>query len=392
MSRLLYLLICFGFGAVIAVGAEIRVDAKIPAGNIVIEKIEGDRVTLHQEERDTPRFWFHWCFRVTGAAARTVTFEFTKGHVFGTRGPACSTDGGETWTWLGREVVRDNAFSYPFKEDENDVRFAFAIPYTERDLQKFLARHSRIPHLEVEELARTAHGRKIEILRAGRIDGAAKTRVLLVCRHHACESIANFVLEGVLESALAEDETGKSLRELVEIVAVPFMDKDGVEEGDQGKLRMPHDHWLDYARESLYPSVGALREKFDAEKKREVTVALDLHCPYISDTKVFLALGADPKIAAEAERFSRIFEQSIQGPLKYRQTDNLPFNKGWNTPATYEGVRSFWQWGETLPGIRMTGTLEVPYASVGEETVTPEKARVLGRDLVAALVRYLRGS
>jgi hypothetical protein len=38
----------------------------------------------------------------------------------------------------------------------------------------------------------------------------------------------------------------------VEFCIAPFMDKDGVEEGDQGKLRWPHDHWEDYAEGSRY--------------------------------------------------------------------------------------------------------------------------------------------
>ena len=41
---------------------------------------------------------------------------------------------------------------------------------------------------------------------------------------------------------------------------VPFVDKDGVEEGDQGKNRAPRDHNRDYAGASMYPETGALRE------------------------------------------------------------------------------------------------------------------------------------
>lgn len=373
-----------------ALADEVRIDTEIPAGNVIVEQIEGDRIRLHQAERDTPRFWFHWCFRVQGAQGRTLTFEFTKGHVFGARGPAISDNGGQTWRWLGRNVVKGDAFTYTFPEHSDEVRLAFAIPYTEQNLNAFLVPLRNHPAFKVEELARTPHGRGVKLLRAGAVDGSAKMRVLLTCRHHACESAANFVLEGILRKVLDDGESGKWLRTHVEIITVPFMDKDGVEEGDQGKLRTPHDHWLDYGENSRYVSVQKLKERFEGSQKMPVTIAIDLHCPYLSDSKIFVALGSDPKIAAETERFSRMLEQSNNGALTYRQRNNLPFNKGWNTPETYQDVQSFWQWAERLPGAKVVGTLEIPYASVEKEEVTPDSARQLGRELAVAIERYLK--
>ena len=99
----------------------------------------------------------------------------------------------------------------------------------------------------------------MELLRLGRLDGEAEQCVLLTCRHHACEMMASYSLEGIMEAVLASDE-GRRLREQVEFFVVPFMDKDGVEEGDQGKNRKPHDHNRDYDGESLYASVRAVRE------------------------------------------------------------------------------------------------------------------------------------
>ena len=57
--------------------AEIAVDDKLPAGNVIVEKIEGDVVRLHQDLRDSSQDWIYWKFRVTGAAGRTLKFRFT---------------------------------------------------------------------------------------------------------------------------------------------------------------------------------------------------------------------------------------------------------------------------------------------------------------------------
>jgi hypothetical protein len=46
----------------------IKIDSNFPGGNIVVEKIDANNIFLHQELRDTPRAWFYWCFRLSGAA------------------------------------------------------------------------------------------------------------------------------------------------------------------------------------------------------------------------------------------------------------------------------------------------------------------------------------
>ena len=59
-------------------GGAVTVDANLPAGNVVVEGISGDTVRLRQDLRDTAGEWFYWAFRVTGAAGRTLTFDFTR--------------------------------------------------------------------------------------------------------------------------------------------------------------------------------------------------------------------------------------------------------------------------------------------------------------------------
>src|SRR5690606_15909380 len=60
------------------------------------------------------------------------------------------------------------------------------------------------------------------------------------------------------------------------LYAIPFVDKDGVEAGDQGKNRAPHDHNRDYGEDSIYRSIQAIK-LLGAEKK--INALLDLHCP-----------------------------------------------------------------------------------------------------------------
>src|SRR6187431_1858647 len=80
-------------------GAELKIDASFPGGNITVDRIEGDAILLRPDLRDTNGDWFYWAFRVTGAAGRTLAFTFSSDR-YSARGPAISTDGGGTWLWM----------------------------------------------------------------------------------------------------------------------------------------------------------------------------------------------------------------------------------------------------------------------------------------------------
>jgi len=369
----------------------IRVDAAFPGGNIVVASIAGDTVTLHQDLRDTAGNWFYWYFRVRGAAGRTLRFCFSQSNPIGTRGPALSLDRGKTWSWLGTNAVKGKTFTGAFPPEAHEARFCFAIPYLESNLKDFLKRHRGRRDLKAETLCKTPKGRKVELLRLGRLDGGAEYCVLLTCRHHACEMIADYSLEGIMDEVLGSTNEGRWLREHVEFFVVPFMDKDGVEEGDQGKNRKPHDHNRDYDGESRYASVRALRELMSRRlSSRNVALALDLHCPHIRGPRnenIYFVGGPEQENWARVGAFAKVLEAVQRGPLHYRAADNLPYGQAWNT---VEGPpRSFGRWAAAQPNVRIGTSIEIPYANVGETTVTVENARGFGRDLARALAQYL---
>ena len=370
------------------------IDCDFPGGNLVVERIDGDEVYLHQDPRDTPGFWFYWCFRVRHAAGRTLTFHFTGGNVLGVRGPAVSTDAGRTWQWLGAEGMEGASFVYEFPDDVEEVRFCLGIPYLEANLHEFLGRHQRNPSLKVEHHSTTKKGRKTERLRLGKLDGEPEHRVLLTARHHSCEMMASWALEGLMDAVLADTPDGRWLREHVEFLAVPFMDKDGVEDGDQGKNRKPHDHNRDYLGESIYPSVRALKELAPKWSRGRLRLAIDMHCPYIrgggdgpsSNERIFFVGNPSQETWERQQQFSRILQEVQTGPLVYDPKHNLPWGEKWNT---LKEARMCSRWSASLPGVQIGTALEIPYANVAGTPVTAESARALGRDLARAIRGYL---
>ena len=376
----------------------VRVDSGFPGGNIVVDRIEGDDVFLHQDLRTTTIDWFYWYFRVRGAVGRRLNFIMSgRGwgpppggwrvlDVIGERGPAVSLDGGRTWRWLGKTGI--GCFTWRFPKKAREARFSFGMPYVEADLDRFLAAHRGKRHLKVEALCRSRRGRRVELIRFGRLDGRAPMRVAFTCRHHSCEMMASYALEGVIERALADPWWGGN----VEALAVPFMDKDGVEEGDQGKNRHPHDHNRDY-RKRLYPEVRALATLLPAWSGGRMKVGLDLHCPYIRgphNEVIYLVGSPMPRVWREQARFGRVLERVCRGPLPYRVRDNLPFGKGWNTGPEHAGYLTACRFMSLIPGVRFSSTAEIPYAVAGGCEVNQRTARLFGHDLARAVGTYLR--
>lgn len=372
-----------------------QVDADYPGGNIVVESTGDSEVALRQDDRDTEGGWFYWNFRLVGAAGREVTFKFMAGDVVGPLGPAMSLDRGLSWQWLGAEALTQGFPGFKLRiPATEEVRFAAIIPYVQSDLDRFLERHAGNKSLKVTLLAESEERRKIELI-VIKEDSVSAPSLLFTCRHHACEAMASFVVEGIMETALGPE--GAVLRK-AGLAIVPFMDKDGVEKGDQGKNRRPYDHNRDYGPVSRYASVKALRSMVAGWPEGSLTVALDLHGPmlkgYSDCNHLHFAQPSDAGIRDRLKQFSERLESSQQGPLKF--VSELPpsdpheydaYLAGLGGPSSPHWGPLFTVWAESLPGMRLAATLETPYALCGETTVTPDRARAFGRDLALALAK-----
>jgi len=386
--------------------AEIKIDADFPGGNIIVLSIDGDNVRLQRDIRDTSGDWFYWSFRIRGAEGRTLNFEFSSG-VVGARGPAVSNDGGNTWRWLSdKPGFSTTKFQYAFRAEEKEVLFSTGMTYTEKDLKRFLEKHKGNTSLKVETLCRTKKGRDAELLRIPGKGNAADFKVFLSSRHHCCEMMATYALEGMVETILSDSGDGKWLREHCDFFIVPFADKDGVEDGDQGKNRKPHDHNRDYVQR-IHPEVRAITEQVPVWLAGKPVFWMDLHCPWLrggaegeqpdkGTNEYFYQVGAkEPERWKLQQRFGKILEAEKKGSIPYKQSFDLPFGKSWNTGSNYDAaagapaLMSCAGWGSMLPNMIFASSVELPYANASGVTVDADSARALGRDLARATRVYL---
>lgn len=370
------------------------IDAAFPGGNIVVERVDGDEAWVRQDLRDTDMDWFYWCFRVRGAAGRLLRVHFTGSGAFGTRGPAVSFDEGRAWSWLGREAVEGKSFRCAIPTDASEVRFSFAMPYQESRWLQFMHAAEACPSVQQGILCVTPRGRPVERAILCAEEHPPAYRVVVACRHHCCEMMANYALEGLVDWTL-RDAKAAWLRRHVECFVIPFADKDGVEDGDQGKGRRPRDHGRDYEGECLYAETRAIRAQIPEWGDGRLRVGLDLHCPYLGgkgNEEIYLVGSPHERVAREQLRFAGILESVADGPLPFSSADFVPFGTRWNTRENYASGKGFAQWVSELPGVTLGTAFEIPYATANGAEVNQASARRFGADLGKALSAYLRGN
>jgi hypothetical protein len=365
-----------------------KIYADFPSGNISIERLKNDTIWMHPDLRDTKGEWFYWCFSVDKASGKTLTFVFTKPNVFTKEGPAISFDRGSTWRWLSGGTFNNTTFSYAFKTND-EVRFSMGMPYTQKQFDSFIKPFLESGYVTLDNLTTTKSGRGIERLIIKPKNGEVKHKVLITARHHACEMMANYEIEGIIREIFSDEWLKKN----VEFCIIPFIDKDGVENGDQGKDRIPHDHNRDYGDASLYESTIALKEWVPVWAEKKLVVALDLHCPWIKGEyhENILIVGSQDETIAEQEKlFCRILKSANSGELKVSEKMYMPYGVDWNSSKEYTVGLTFTKWVSSIEGIKLPISLEFPYANNEDQIITQENSRNFGIDLAEAIKKYLK--
>lgn len=372
-----------GFNAY-SVDGSVKIRSDFPGGNVTVVKNETGRVEIEPDLRGG-KPWFYWYFEASAEVPGRVNFMFPKSMTglktpIGMQGPALSLDQGKTWEWAGIEYVNDNSFSYDFKSAGQKVLFSVTIPYLQSDLDEFLKENAGNKNLSRGILTKSLKGRDVELLQIGK-PGAGVKAVLMTARHHACESIASLALEGFMRAAIADTPAGVKFREKYVLYVVPFVDKDGVEAGDQGKDRKPHDHNRDYGKDSIFPEVDAIEALADSKK---IQFLFDMHCPTlrmdIHQGMCFVGTKQVP-IGNEAnvKAFARLIKEGLppkspDGPVVMLQ-NRTPMEKGGNCNRYF----SFKE------GMIMATTLEIPYAPPKAQ-MDAKNCRAIGESILNAWV------
>ena len=300
-------------------------------GNIQVVRADGDDVYLKNELRDSGADWFYWAFCVENANNRTLTFHFDA-----------------------------DRLGY----------FAHHMLYNTDRFYNLAHNYS----IEIKELCKTKKGRSVPYIEFGQ----GEKTVILTARHHACESTGDYVLEGVLKHLL--ETHNKQFR----YIAVPFVDYDGVIDGDQGKGRIPHDHNRDYISDSIYPETQAIMR---LAKSSDLIFGCDFHSPWHKggeNDNCFIVCN-DTLHGSEYKTFGDILESNItDDSFAYRCANNHLFGTGWNTTSG----KQFGCYMNSL-GPKVAFKLETAYFGTKNNIFTQDRAVKLGRCFAKTMLEYL---
>ncbi len=360
------------------------IHGRFPGGNIRVDRIEGDDVYLEQELRDTEGWWFYWGFCVEGAAGRSLTFHFTNGHVVGYRAAAVSPDNVE-YHWLGDGHAIDGAtFTYDFGAEEERVFFRYALPYQLSNYENWLRKQTA--PIETGVLCVTERGRNLPYFILG--DADAERSIFFTSRHHACESMATWGLEGAVEACIQQLADLKALN--CNLIVAPFIDLDGVEDGDQGKNRAPHDQNRDYIDEPHYVVIRALTR---LAQEKQIAAFVDYHDPwYQGEVNDHLSLVRRERGGSLVDHFAAHLKEetarnATERDIVYTGAHDIYPGELW-VPAIPNPATSV-SFFRRL-GVDLAVSIEIPYFGTPDFTYDQGNVKRLGGCIARALLRTLQ--
>ena len=347
-----------------------KIHSDFVGGNIVVDRVEDNTVYLERDLRDTEGDWFYWAFCVEGAAGKTLTFTFPSKVRVGRFGAAVSHD---LVNWHWSESGEGTTFTYTFAEGEDKVYFAHNMLYHPTHWNSFCTENG----LTQETFCQSVKGRDLPAVRFGE----GEKYILLTARHHACEATGNYVMEGVIETLLAQLPRGYA------VLAVPFVDYDGVVDGDQGKNRRPYDHNRDYTKAPIYE---VIRELQAFGRANDLRYTFDFHSPWHMGKQndyVFFSRSTGA-MEPQVDHFGEwMREETANTEMKYTGEWDVGPNQLWNKESSPNSKNYF----SRQPTVRLSVTMETPYFGVtdGNGKISQTSMRELGRAFGRCIVKYI---
>ncbi|MCO1575589.1 hypothetical protein M8C13_07435 [Crossiella sp. SN42] len=356
--------------------AALFLETSFPTGNGLVV-IRDDEVLLDRELRDSTGDRWYWHVRATAAQDTELRVRLARPLLLGQFGPAART--ADEYHWLWPIAGPDTAFDLQIAAGTT-VYASATIPYGAHEMAGFRRRLGSA--LWWGDLTTSEGGRGVPVVKVRAPE--SRRVILLTGRHHACEAMASFVLEGAIEEFVALRRDGDATARTSELIALPMMDVDGVHDGDQGKARTPWDHNRDYGPTSRYQAVSALRSMLANE--RRAVYALDLHTPGLRgpiEERPYVVASADPgdaETAAELLNLLNAADGRARGGSRL-----LLFEYEWNSSSS-SGQRCCAAWLRSLPLTRLATTIEYPNAVDRGQPINPADARDFGAILMRSLL------
>lgn len=359
------------------------------AGASSIVRVEDDTIFVDADSENCDDLWYYWYFGIQPNNMKRVLLDLSRIGVVGSFGPAIRIGDGE-WNWYSLVETHETQFPILLPENGEKIEVASVIPYTAKNYTSFRDRHQR----HRSEWSSSILGKSEDdnnvffesLSSKNTLNNAIK--ILVTCRHHASETSASFVLEGIILEALS-----KLTEADVSVDWIPIVDVDGVEAGHQGKGRLPHDHNRDYVDEPMYAPTRAIQSKLRSSPK-EYDYVIDLHAPWIREAHNEVIHFVEPQCETALKRIRRLSHnfgnQLRQSNIPYTVNDNMSYGKRWNSNFNNRNG-SFTGFARSAFPDATVGTLEVPHAKIHDLRVNPEILQSVGAALFRSILNDANG-
>jgi murein tripeptide amidase MpaA len=373
-----------------------KISSNFDSGNInVIEaKAPGNiRLSINKDNNSDFFQWFH--FRLTGAKDQLCAL-----NIEGADG-AAYTGGWENYqavasydhkNWFRVSTVYKNGtLTIQHVPETDSVYYAYFAPYSydrHQELVSSAAQHDRV---RLEVFGESCDGRDLDLLTIGEA-GETKKKVWIIARQHPGESMAEWLVEGMLNRLLDNDDAlSRDLLNKCVFYVVPNVNPDGSIRGHLRCNAKGQNLNRDWANPTLEksPEIYHLRNKMD---QLGLDLNLDAHgdeaLPYnfiacfegIADLNQY-NLDTAYVFARELEKANPDFQNEVGYPKSAPKTANLGMSTN-QIASRYDAVAM---------------TLEMPFKdtvdSPNPETGwSPERSKKLGvscLDALAAVVERL---
>ena len=372
---------------------DIQIHAAFDSGNIEVLSIEGAsaRLAIRRDNQSDFAQWFH--FRVSGVAGRELTLKITglnaSAYPMGWPGyNACVSEDRDDWTraastWSEQED--GGCLTIRYTPCGDLAWFAYFAPYSMERHHELIADSAACEEVTLRTLGTTLDGQPLDCLEMG----TGPVSVWLYARQHPGESMAEWWMEGALETLTdPASSVGRELRKRCTLHVVPNCNPDG---SMRGHLRT-NAAGINLNREWAQPSpdkspeVLAIRNAMDATG---VDFAMDVHGDEAIPA-VFLAgfegiPSLKPEQKAGYDRYSELLDRRTPDFQRKLGYPTAPAGKGNLTMSTN-------QVAERYGAVAMT--LEMPFkdhdpAADERQGWSPERSMQLGRDCLATLLEWL---
>lgn len=372
------------------------ISSRFDSGNIeVVDQSDPSaiRLVIRKDAGEDHFQWFH--FRVTGARGQALALRIENaGDASYPEGyadyQACYSYDRIHW---GRVDTSFDGKVLTIRDTprHDSVYYAYFAPYSLERHADLIAHAVCQPQVEYQRLGASVDGRDLDLLQIGK-PGSGKRKVWIIARQHPGETMAEWLVEGLLHRLLDEDDPiSSTLLHKAVFYIVPNMNPDG---SFRGHLRNNaagmnlNRAWADPTMERS-PEVFLVREKMRATG---VDFFLDVHgdeaLPYN-----FIA-GAEgipnwtPRLAA---LHSSYIDELLRRTPDFQSEHGYPVD-----PPGQANLAMATPWvGQTFDCLSMT--MEQPFKDANsrphKDGWNPKRARRFGQvqlDAIASLIDRLR--